>query len=209
MEETKNPFKDQQFLLGLFGGIAVIAVIGLIILAIAFVGMSKKAGQNNGQATTTAPTVQNQGQTAQTPSEGPATVPVTAAGISTFSEKKGATLCKEDGKPVVYLFSTTWCPHCQWIQDTFDKTVAAAVAAGKIKAYHWELDTNDNTLTSQKETQIPEDQMAIYNEFNPGGSIPTFVFGCKYFRVGNGYESSKDLAKEAAEFNAVIADITK
>ncbi|MFA5048886.1 MAG: hypothetical protein WC516_07730 [Patescibacteria group bacterium] len=205
MEETKNPFKDQQFLLGLFGGIAVIAVIGLIVLAIAFVSVAQKTGQVKGQATTTAPTVQNQGQTG----DGPEAVPATAPGISTFSEKKDATICKEDGKPVVYLFSTTWCSHCEWIKDTFDKTVAAAVAAGKIKAYHWELDTNDNTLTSQVEDQIPENQMAVYNEFNPGGSIPTFVFGCKYFRVGNGYESTEDLAKEVAEFNAVIADIAK
>ncbi|MEK7653096.1 MAG: thioredoxin family protein [Patescibacteria group bacterium] len=207
MDEKKGIVKDQQFLLGLFGGIAVVAVIGLIVLGVAFFTKSKGnvAGVNEQNQNTNAADQTNQ----QPQTTSPETETVTAAGVKTFSAKKGATICQEDGKPVIYLFSTTWCPHCQWISDTFDATVKKYVDEGKIVAYHWELDTNDNTLTSAKETQIPAEATAIYQEFNPQGSIPTFVFGCKYFRVGNGYEQQQDLAAEKAEFEAAINDLLK
>ena len=51
--------------------------------------------------------------------------------------------------------------------------------------------------------------MAIFKEFNPQGSIPTFVFGCKYYRVGNGYEQQDDKAAEEAEFRAVFDELVK
>lgn len=145
----------------------------------------------------------------QTVPAGPATVAPKVAEIKTFQEKKDAVVLKEDGKPVIYLFSTTWCPHCQWISKTFDKVIKEYVNAGKIKAYHWDIDINDNTLTVEKEIKVPEKDLAVYQEFNPGGSIPTFVFGNKYFRVGNGYEQQQDLSSEEAEFRTVIEDLLK
>lgn len=123
--------------------------------------------------------------------------------IKTFSATNNA-VCKEDGKPIIRLFSTTWCPHCQWIKDTFDSTVQEYVAAGKIVAYHWEIDIDDDTLTTEIETEVPQSELAIFEEFNPRRSIPTFVFGCKYYRIGNGYESQNDLEAEIGEFKAVI-----
>lgn len=125
--------------------------------------------------------------------------------VTTFYEKKGKTeICKQDGKPVIYLFSTSWCPHCQWIKPTFDKVAKEYVAQGKIKAYHWELDENDDTLTEEKESQVPQEAQAIYKEFNPRGSIPTFVFGCKYYRIGNGHESAGTVEDEEKELRALI-----
>src|SRR3990172_10780878 len=52
-----------------------------------------------------------------------------------------------DGRPVIRLFSTTWCPHCQWIKETYERVAKEYADAGKIVAYHWELDINDDTLT--------------------------------------------------------------
>jgi len=202
----ENQQDKQQFLLGLFGGVAIVAVIGLIILGIAFIKVSQKDNANTGAL---------QGNQQQIPNNvpagapGPATEPTTNPDIKTFSQKKDADICKEGGKPIVYLFSTTWCPHCQWIKETFDRVAKEYVDAGKIAAYHWEVDTNDNTLTSELEKEVPANQMAVYQEFNPDGSIPTFVLGCKYFRVGNGYEAQKDLAKEEAELRAAIDDLLK
>jgi len=200
-EIKKNFFGDRQFFFGLIGGIGVVIVIGIIILTVAFLLRGKG---NDGTQALNASNTQP-----QLTSQGPTTAKVTAKGISTFSMKKDAKICKENGNPVVYLFSTTWCPHCEWIKATFDSTMAKYVKEGKIVAYHWEVDTNDNTLTSNAEIQVPADAQAIYSEFNPGGSIPTFVFGCKYFRVGNGYEKQNDLASEVKEFEAVIKDIIK
>jgi thiol-disulfide isomerase/thioredoxin len=202
-DDKKTTGGNQQFLLGLFAGIAVIAVIGVIVLAIVLITGNRGAVANN-------PANPAQNQQAQTqPAGGPEAISPTAPGVETFFEKKNAQICKEDGKPVVYLFSTTWCPHCVWVKDIFDKTVAEYVKAGKIKAYHWELDTNDDTLTTAKETSVSAAAQAVYKEFNPAGSIPIFVIGCKYFRVGNGFESQDDLNAEAAELKAAIDAVLK
>ncbi|OIN95145.1 hypothetical protein CO015_00495 [candidate division WWE3 bacterium CG_4_8_14_3_um_filter_42_11] len=160
-----------------------------------------KNNENNNQVQGVQ-TQQTQDQTGQTTTTTAALTPDGTDG--TFYYQNGLSICKSDGKPVIYLFSTTWCPHCSWIKDTFDKVAKEYVEAGKIVAYHWELDTNDNTLTSEVETQVPTDAQAAYTKFNPDGSIPTFVFGCKYWRVGNGYESQSDLTSEETEFRALF-----
>ena len=123
------------------------------------------------------------------------------SGILTFDSVNG-DICVEDGKPVIRLFSTTWCPYCQWISNTFDEVVQTYVDDGLIVARHWELDIGDDTLTAQVEQDVPGDEMAVFDEFSDAdGSIPTFVFGCKYYRIGTGYN---DLEAEEAEFIAVI-----
>jgi thiol-disulfide isomerase/thioredoxin len=129
-------------------------------------------------------------------------------GITTFKSVEG-TACKENGKPVIDLFSTTWCPHCQWIKPTYDRVAKEYVDQGKIVAHHWELDTGDDTLTTAVETKVPDSELAVYNQINPKGTIPTFVFGCKYYRIGTGYEKTNDLNAEEKEFRAVIEELIK
>lgn len=133
---------------------------------------------------------------------------VTNPGIKTFSLVEGPVETV-DGKPVIRLFSTTWCPHCVWIKPTYDRVAKEYADAGKIVAYHWELDTNDDTLTPEAETAVPASERAVFAKFNPRNSIPTFVFGGKYWRIGNGYESEQSLEKEEAEFRAVIDELIK
>lgn len=113
-------------------------------------------------------------------------------------------ICKENGKPLVILFSTTTCPHCKWIKSTFDSVAKEYADAGKIAAYHWELDTGDNTLTAAKESKIPDDYANMFWKYSQKGGVPTFVFGCKYYRIGNAYESSGDLSAEEKEFRSVL-----
>ncbi|MCK5615716.1 hypothetical protein KAR91_78360, partial [Candidatus Pacearchaeota archaeon] len=117
----------------------------------------------------------------------PGSGPVLPSEITTFTDS-GNEIETIDGKPVIRLFSTTWCPHCKWITETYESTVQEYVDRGEIVAYHWELDINDDTLTAEVEGSVPAGEMAVYREFNPRGSIPTFVFGNKYFRIGNGHE---------------------
>ena len=128
---------------------------------------------------------------------------IPASEITTFTDS-GNEIETIDGKPVIRLFSTTWCSHCKWISETYESVVQEYVDDGKIVAYHWELDINDDALTPALEGTIPESELAVYREFNPRGSIPTFVFGNRFYRVGNGHESANDLAAEEAEFRAVI-----
>ncbi len=128
--------------------------------------------------------------------------------FGTFSYQEGATVEKIDGKPVVRLFSTTWCPHCTWIKETFDSTMKEYVSQGKIVAYHWEIDTGTDTLNAGT-TKIPDSEMAIFNKFSPESRIPLFVFGGKYYRIGNGFEAEQDLAKEKAEFRAMVEQLLK
>jgi thiol-disulfide isomerase/thioredoxin len=123
--------------------------------------------------------------------------------IQTFESVDG-DICRENGKPVVRLFSTTGCGHCQWISDTFDAVVEMYADEGRIVAYHWQLDTGDDTLTTQVEQGVPDTEYALYTAFSPENLVPTFVFGCKYFRVGTAYAQEDDLEAEAAEFMAVI-----
>lgn len=186
--------------------IAGIIIAGAILISSGTIKLQNPSKTNTAANTTPAPT-----NTAAIPiiASGPASVAPTAPGVKTFLEKANAEICKEDNKPIVYLFSTTWCPHCQWVNDTFNKVAKEYVNSGKIKAYHWEIDIKDDTLTTAKETEVPAKDLAIYQEFNPGGSIPTFVLGCKYFRVGNGYEQQQDLASEETEFRAAINDLLK
>ncbi len=140
--------------------------------------------------------------------------------ITTFS-KTNDQIETLDGKPVIRLFSTTWCPHCKWIKETFDETVQEYVAAGKIVARHWEVDLKDDALSPVIEGAIPESEYAVFTKFNPDQRIPTFVFGGKYYRVGNGYEMQGDAAdpgsvqsrqhleQEKQEFKAVIEALLK
>jgi thiol-disulfide isomerase/thioredoxin len=124
----------------------------------------------------------------------------------TFTDN-GNSICMIDGKPVIRLYSTTWCPHCNWIKSTFDAFAKEYVDAGKIVAYHWNVDAKDDTLTDVIETNVPTEEMQYVSQGNPGGYVPFYVFGCKYTRVGNAYESSGDLAKEDNEFRALTEKI--
>ncbi len=121
----------------------------------------------------------------------------------TFTDT-GDPVCTVNGRPVIRLYSTTWCPHCKWIKDTFDQTAKKYVAQGKIVAYHWEMDTLDNTLTDAVESSIPESESDVYKKYDPDGGVPTFVFGCRYVRIGNGYEGQRDLETEKKEFEDTI-----
>jgi len=115
-----------------------------------------------------------------------------------------------DGKPVVRLFGTTWCPHCAFLSDMFDKVAKEYVAKGKIASHHWQVDTGDDTLTDETEWSVPLSEEAVWKAFNPSGSIPTIVVGSKYYRVGTRYEGvSNGIELEEQELRAVIDEAVR
>lgn len=129
-------------------------------------------------------------------------------GVTTFEVKAGSEICKNaEGKPIVYMFSTTTCPHCKWAKEIFDSF--AKEYADKIEAHHWQVDLGDDTLTEPVENDMPADQLNIFKQFNSAGTIPTFVFGCKYYRIGTGFEQADDKETEKAEYMAVAEQLLK
>jgi len=127
---------------------------------------------------------------------------------TTFRSVPG-DVCMEGGKPVVRLFATTWCPHCQWVKPGFSEVVREYQDAGKIVGHLWEMDVGDDALTPEKEAAVPDSELAIFKQFNSKGSVPTFVFGCTRVRIGNAYEAEDDLEKEKAEFRGAIEQLLK
>ncbi len=135
--------------------------------------------------------------------ENEATSDETPAKESTF-EDTGDEICKDaDGKPIIRLYSTTWCPHCKWVKETADKVMKEYKDKGLVNAAHYEVDVKDDSLTEEVETEVPADELALFKKYSSGG-VPTYIFGCKYTRIGNGYEQDQDLAAEEKELREAI-----
>jgi len=118
---------------------------------------------------------------------------------TTFTETEDP-ICKEEDKPIIRLFSTTKNSASNWISETFD-----SLDQDNIVIYHWQLDTGDNTITAIEEQGIPKQEVEIFQKYNPKSTVPTYVFGCKYVRIGNAYST---LEEEKAEFERVIEQLT-
>ena len=130
-------------------------------------------------------------------------------GNKTTFKETGKEVCKENGKPIIRLFTTTKSPGSEWIKITFDSVIKNYVDKGTIIAHHWQLDKGDDLLTEEKENGVPKQEYALFKEINPDLTVPTFIFGCQYARIGNGYYDEKDLASESAEFEKIIAKLTE
>lgn len=99
----------------------------------------------------------------------------------------GDTLCSSNGRPIVYFFGTSWCPHCRW-----EKPILLNVTAefgNLIEVRFYEID---------KETP-PQEEMEVFKKYNPRGTIPTIIIGCRYFRAGSGESLGEDKERETLE----------
>ncbi|MBS3144391.1 hypothetical protein J4208_02285 [Candidatus Woesearchaeota archaeon] len=123
---------------------------------------------------------------------------------SSFTAKEN-DICMIGGKPIIREFATSWCPHCAWVKPTFQEVIKSY--GDQIVAYQWEVDKGDNLLTEELEFEVPASEMNVFREFNPKQSIPTFIIGCKYMRIGNAFEEQNDKEAEAKELKAIIDKI--
>lgn len=95
-----------------------------------------------------------------------------------FYVKENSDLILEDGKPVIFLFTSSGCPHCTW-----EKPILQSV-----------LDQfGDKVVYKQKEDTA--DDQDIYNQFGTGG-VPLIVLGGKYYREGAGENLGEEKEKE-------------
>jgi len=122
----------------------------------------------------------------------------------TFREAGPDTCTDDDGKPIIFLFSAASCPHCEWVGEAFDAVAQEYLARGLIEAHHYDMESGDDLLTEAVETKVPKKYLSIGKEGDPEGYLPYFNFGCRYDRIGTGYEEQDDLAAEAEEMNRVI-----
>lgn len=120
-------------------------------------------------------------------------------------EETGHALCTDDeGRPLILLFSASSCSHCQWVGEIFDEIAKIYIDQGLVAAHHYEVETGDDLLTELVETRIPNEHLSIGRRGDPDGYLPYFNFGCRYDRIGTGYEEQNDLAAEAEEMCRVI-----
>ena len=68
---------------------------------------------------------------------------------ASFQVKENTEICTQDGKPIIRLFATTWCPHCKWNKETYIDVMQEYMAKGEIVAYLWNADVGDNVLTEK------------------------------------------------------------
>ena len=95
-----------------------------------------------------------------------------------FLFKESAEIIKEDGKPVVFLFTSSSCPHCAWEKPIIDEVIDQF---------------GDNIIFKLRE-DTAEDQ-EVYSQFGKGG-VPLIVLGGKYYREGSGANLGEETEKE-------------
>ena len=97
-------------------------------------------------------------------------------------------VCMENGKPIIYFFGSTGCPHCQWEHPILEKVLKNFEG---LVSFH-------NNMDSQNDS-------AVFSKYSDGG-IPTLVFGCKYYRVGSGEGEGEE--SETKALTAVFCKLT-
>lgn len=101
-------------------------------------------------------------------------------------------ICYQDGKPVIYYFGSSTCPHCKWEEPIVKKVVQKF--SGLI-SFHNNMDKQEDIEVFQK-----------YSDINPG-YIPFLVFGCKYARLGSGETEGEKVEEE--NLTALICKLTE
>ncbi len=125
----------------------------------------------------------------------------------TFILTEGESICEIDGKPIIRMYSTVRCPHCPWMNKIFDQIAKEYVERNLVEARHWLYTADgtwDNVLTNEVEEEIPSEELEVFYRFDPNGTLPLFVFGCKYYRIGTGNEAINDMVIEEKEIRSVI-----
>jgi len=99
-------------------------------------------------------------------------------------------ICKEDGKPIIYLFGSNNCPHCRWLHP---------IITGIAEEFKGYISLHDN-MDSDADGDV-------YSRFGTG-YIPLTVLGCKYYRTGTKHEGENNTKAETDEITALICKLT-
>lgn len=106
--------------------------------------------------------------------------------------KTGDELCQQDGKPIVYFFGASSCPHCRWEHPIIKKVA---------DKFGDQISFRNNMDNQAEDRDIWEKYAAVHR-----GGVPFLVLGCQYVRVGSGENDGE--AKEAENLTALICKLT-
>ncbi len=189
-----------------------------VFVIVAVVLASGCVGQGSPSMTTTTSTTLNEHYVAIPPAKAPSTTTHSGATQSTRTyasssttlqnpaktfKDNGGSICVSDGRPIVRMYSKTTCEHCLWGKPLFRAAVSGF--EGRIDARLWEFGPEDNLLTEEKESALPDGEWAYFISSNPSKSVPFFSVGCRFTRVGNGHYIRNEPDLEVQEFEALIS----
>ncbi len=175
MEEKKNFNITNLVLAILLAGVAFFA--GMMLMK----NRNLEQGKGGGIA----------GQTSQNETEAQPSPEPLESTIGGFAITKDE-ICQEDGKPIIYYFGYSGCPHCQW-----NHPIIQAVA----KKFPTQISFHDNMDKLDQDQDIQEKYAQISQ-----GAVPFFVFGCKYVRLGSGENYGEE--DEEKFLTALICKLT-
>jgi len=117
----------------------------------------------------------------------------TSEGVPTIGGFQKIDSVQINGKPLVYFFGTTWCPHCAWERPIFNET------AGKFSGF---IDVK----TVEIDVSYTEEDMEAFKHFSPDGRIPVIIMGGKYYRIGAGEHLGEEGEKQV--LTALLCELT-
>jgi len=138
----------------------------------------------------------------------PASGVTTINGLTDISDAAVQTL---GGKPLVYFFGTTWCPHCNWEKPIFIAATSnfGTWSGAEESDFSGAVFTSDYLIVHAYEVDKVQPSAAdikVFQHYSPEGRIPLIIFGGKYFRIGSGEAFGAE--GETAALTAILCKIT-
>lgn len=137
-----------------------------------------------------------------------------ASGVSTiggFKNIESASVQALDGKPLVYFFGTTWCPHCAWERPIFINVTSkfgkwGGLAYNSLSGAYFMSDWLVVRAYEIDRVQPAAQDLRVFQHYSPEGRIPLVVIGGKYFRIGAGEQLGAE--GEALVLTALLCKAT-
>jgi hypothetical protein len=135
--------------------------------------------------------------------------------IAGFMNIESANITKINEKPLVYFFTTTWCPHCKWEKpifvnatSNFGKWTGIVEFAGdmQMEGAYFTSDYLTIKMFEIDRTDPPESDTKVFRHYSPQGYIPVLILGGKYYRVGSGENNGE--AAETLALDALLCKIS-
>lgn len=114
--------------------------------------------------------------------------------FSLYKQDTASQICYDpSGKLILREFSASWCSDCTALTPLYNQLVQSY--GSRIVSYSWVVDKQS----------VPAGEEAIYSKYSPNSSIPTFVFGCKYYMIGSASQKSTWLNASTAVVDYLLS----